>query len=216
MPLPILYSFRRCPYAIRARMALVYARINFEIREIELKNKPEEMLVISPKGTVPVLQLADGTVLEESLDIMHWALDQADPDAWYPSDEKVRQAIDQLIEQNDGPFKEAIDAYKYPESSESAHAARVKGASFLAQLEKILEENKFLCGESTSLADVALFPFIRQFANVDKVWFDAEPLPHLKIMTQYFLKSALFISAMKKYPPWKKGDAPLEFQSDRV
>ena len=173
---PVLYSFRRCPYAMRARLALAYAGINVELREILLKDKPQAMLDLSPKGTVPVLQLGDGEVIDESIDVMHWALQINDPDAWRDPDPELCEA---LIESNDGPFKSALDRYKYftrhPENPREVY--RQQGEVFLSTLEEHLgkHDGKGLMRDTPSLADMAIFPFVRQFANSDPKWFETAP-----------------------------------------
>lgn len=218
MSLPILYTFRRCPYAIRARMALVYAGIDFEIREVLLREKPQEMLNLSPKGTVPVLQLGDGTVLEESFDIMKWSVTESDPEHWYPKSLSEQEEIESLINENDTVFKEALDGYKYPKQNpqKSALAWRDAGLAFLVSLEERLKASKYLIGDSISLADVALFPFVRQFANVDREWFEAEAsLKCLREWLKGFLESPLFLGVMQKYTPWKLGDEPIRHPRGR-
>ena len=202
MSQPILYSYRRCPYAMRARMALKYAGIDLEIREISLRSKPDEMLKVSPKGTVPVLVLQDSSlggvaVIEQSLDIMHWALRQKDADDWLIADDVLTQ---QLIAENDGSFKQALDKYKYairfPE--QSADIYRAQGEVFLQKLECLLGQSQFLLKDKMSLADIAIFPFIRQFAAVDSVWFNAAPYPKLKAWLTALVESDLFVSVMEK------------------
>lgn len=210
MAYPVLYSFRRCPYAMRARMALAYAGITCEMRDILLRDKPDHMLEISPKGTVPVLLLPDGTVLEESLDIMYWALDQNDPDGWRNIDDKKSEA---LIHENDTSFKHALNLYKYPDrdTSRSQQEYREAGEAFLQRLEDNLKESPYLLGGKVSIADIALFPFIRQFAGVDTEWFESASYPHLKKWLNSHLESDLFATAMTKYTPWKPGDAIVLF-----
>ena len=199
MALPILYSYRRCPYAMRARMALRYAGINVDIREIALKDKPAHMLQVSPKGTVPVLVLADGQVIDQSLDIMVWALQQRDTDGWLAADAEQTQ---QLIAENDGAFKQHLDRYKYairfPE--QSAEDYRNAGEQFLAKLELRLQQSDFLFGDAVSLADIAIFPFIRQFAAVDQGWFESTGYIQLKSWLQRLVTSALFERVMAKQP----------------
>ena len=194
MSLPRLYSYRRCPYAMRARMALKYAGIEVDIIEISLKDKPAQMLQASPKGTVPVLVLADGAVIDESLQIMRWALATYDPDCWLASDVK------DLIAENDSSFKQALDRYKYairfPEKSVTAHAA--DGEVFLVKLEELLNHGNFLSGEKIGLADIAIFPFIRQFVGVDTVWFETAPYPKLRAWLKASVESDLFLSVMHK------------------
>ncbi len=201
--LPILYSFRRCPYAIRARLAIAQSGIAVEIREVVLRNKPQQLLAISPKGTVPVLLLENGKVLEESLDIMDWALFQKRHNNGLSN--AAQQDIGQLIEQNDNSFKYYLDRYKYadrfPEQTELYY--RTKAEFFLQDLELRLSKHPFLCGTNPSLADMAIFPFIRQFANVNAEWFQSSPYKNLNSWLRKQLESALFISIMDKYPAWK-------------
>ncbi|MGI9284498.1 MAG: glutathione S-transferase [Pseudomonadales bacterium] len=214
MKTPILYTFRRCPYAIRARLALYYAGIRIELREILLKDKPPAMLELSSKATVPVLQLANGVVLDESLDVIHWALSQSDRDYWLPQTVSEKQLSEQLIANNDGPFKQALDHYKYwtrfPERTQQDYRSQTE--EFLRQLESTLTKRPFLLGEHSRLPDQAIFPFIRQFANVDRAWFDAAPYPHLRRWLQEHLSSTLFESVMYKYPQWQAHDEPILVQ----
>lgn len=205
--LPVLYSFRRCPYAIRARMALLYSSINAELREVLLRDKPASMLAASGKGTVPVLLLPDSRVLDQSLDIMLWALDSSDPQQWY--NEELAKPISRLIDHNDNQFKIHLDHYKYwdryPAQSQQFYRARAE--EFLVQLESLLGCHEYLIADRITLADIALFPFIRQFAFVDKAWFDRAPYPRLQAWLEEILQSELFAAAMKKLPPWQEGDA---------
>lgn len=199
--LPILYSYRRCPYAMRARMALSYAGIPVEIREISLKDKPAHMLQVSPKGTVPVLVLSGGQVIDQSLEIMQWALQQRDTDGWLSVDP---QHTALLITENDGSFKQNLDRYKYairfPEHS--AENYRQQGELFLAKLELHLQQNPFLLGNAISLADIAIFPFIRQFAAVDNRWFESTDYIKLRSWLQHLVESELFTRVMVKYPTY--------------
>lgn len=201
MALPILYSYRRCPYAMRARMALWVAKIQVEVREISLRDKPAHLLQISPKGTVPVLQLPEGAVLDQSLDIMQWALAQTDPQGWLNPD---RDAIAELITINDGDFKKALDRYKYPERYPEQPQVfyRQHGEQFLQLLEAALQQHRFVLGESASVADVAIFPFIRQFAAVDAEWFAVSAYPQLRAWLNGWLESALFVQIMQKFPTY--------------
>ena len=186
---------------MRARMALKYAGIKVGIREISLKDKPKSMLEASPKATVPVLVLQDGTVFEESLDIMRWALQQLDSDGWLDVDSKLTQ---QLIAENDGSFKQALDKYKYairfPEQSDDAY--RAQGEVFLRKLESLLGRSKFLLKDQISQADIAIFPFIRQFSIVNTVWFKTAPYPKLKAWLKGWVESELFVSIMEKQPTY--------------
>lgn len=181
---------------MRARMALRYSGITVEIREISFKNKPRHMLQISPKGTVPVLSLANGEVLEESLDIMQWALTQHDPDNWLQGNDTS------LIEENDNSFKRASDQYKYATSGKSAKTYRAAGEVFLAKLENRLKQHPYLCEDCCSFTDIAIFPFIRQLAAVDEVWFYKAPYPALRDWLARMVTSDLFLSAMEKYATW--------------
>lgn len=195
----ILYSYRRCPYAMRARMALAYAGIQVEIREISLREKPLHMLAISPKATVPVLCLPDNQVIDESLAIMFWALKQQDNDGWLAID--LLQAKE-IIQDNDGWFKQALDRYKYadrhPEKTQTEH--RKVGEVFLQSLETLLQQQQGLLGRFPSLVDIAIFPFIRQFRGVDHDWFDAAPYPKLKQWLTILTTADLFVEIMQKHP----------------
>ena len=196
--IPILYSFRRCPFAIRARMVLFYSGINVEIKEVLLKDKPLMMLSLSPKGTVPVLISPDGTVLDESYQIMLWAINISDPDHWYPS--CMSKEIDDLVYKNDHEFKSTLDKYKYsdrhPENSKIYY--RRQGEYFLIFLEEKLKSNNYLLGDEISLADVAIFPFIRQFAFVDIDWFESSRYLKLRQWLNTILSSKIFNIVMKK------------------
>jgi len=205
--LPILYSFRRCPYAMRARLALCYAQQAVELREIVLRAKPAEMLAISPKGTVPVLQLPDGQVIEQSLEVMQWALQQHDPLGWLPADPDAQARMLALIAENDGAFKTSLDRYKYPNRypEQDALFYRGQGEQFLARLELCLTQQRYLCSNQISLADVAIFPFVRQFAQVDRAWFDQADYPRVQEWLAEWLDSALFAQVMQKFPVWQAG-----------
>ena len=204
---PILYSFRRCPYAMRARMAIAASGVTVELREVVLRDKPPEMVAASPKATVPVLLLSGGKIIDQSLDIMRWALGQNDPQGWRANDG------DALIAENDGRFKVALDAYKYPDKHGITDPAkpRADGMAFLANLQKRLETRRFLCGERPMLADIAIFPFIRQFAATDADWFNAQPLPQLQGWLNHHVGSPVFAQIMGRYPQWQAGDAPTRF-----
>ena len=211
--LPILYSFRRCPYAMRARMALLYSGVKVELREVVLKDKPEEILKLKKEATVPVLELPDGQVIDESWDIMLWAIRQNDPDTWLGEDESRVFDAEMMVEMNDYSFKSDLDHYKYadryPECSQEHY--RSLGEEFLQDLEDALTDSRYLLGEKISVADIAIFPFIRQFAFVDKPWFDQAPYPNLQGWLQGFLDSSLFESTMMKLPAWKQGDEVVIF-----
>ena len=209
----LLYSFRRCPYAMRARLGLTSANIKVELREIVLRNKPEHMIELSPKGTVPVLRLQTGEVIDESLDIAIWALKQNDPEQLLSPKEVSLDDMLALIKENDGPFKHHLDrtkyAVRYPEDEKQDH---IKGASeFLNKLNDRLSNQTFLFGDTRSLADITIAPFVRQFANIDRAWFDAQPWPHLIKWLNEFLGSEQFLSIMEKYAPWQEGDEIIWF-----
>ncbi|PMW95155.1 glutathione S-transferase [Pseudomonas sp. FW215-R2] len=191
-----LYSFRRCPYAMRARMALRYSGVPVEIVEVSLKAKPAEMLAISPKGTVPVLD-AEGQVIDESLEIMRWALAQNDPQGWLLGGDS---RIAELIETNDQVFKVHLNRYKYAERypEQPMEVYRAEGALFLQKLDELLEGYDYLLTDHPCLADIALLPFVRQFAHVDREWFAQTPYVRLQGWLQRFLESDLFTAIMKK------------------
>jgi glutathione S-transferase len=195
-----LYSFRRCPYAMRARMALRYSGVAVDIVEVSLKAKPAEMLALSGKGTVPVLS-ADGRVIDESLDIMRWALAQNDPQDWLLKDDPVAAAqIAPLIEHNDQVFKVHLNRYKYAERypEQPMEVYRGEGEVFLQRLDELLEGRDYLLASHPSLADVALMPFVRQLAHVDRDWFARTPYRRLQDWLQRFLESDLFTGVMRK------------------
>jgi len=206
---PILYSFRRCPYAMRARLALACTGIRYELREILLRDKPPEMLALSQKGTVPVLLVPDGRVIDESYDIIKWAIDQNDPDGW----KKHIARADSLVAENDGPFKAALDRYKYasrfPEYPPEVY--RDRAVFFLEKLDRMLDISPFLFGPHQTIADIAIFPFIRQFAHVDMAGFRQLPFARLSRWLDHYQDSALFRKIMTKYPPWHSGNEPIYF-----
>ena len=208
--LPILYSFRRCPYAMRARMALQSSGQTCQLREILLKDKPSEMTDISPKGTVPVLQLPDGTVLEESLEVMHWALQQADPDQWLPANDEQNDNCRNLIAECDGPFKHHLDRYKYASRYEDCDPLehRAQAETFLAKLDDILKGQDFLGGNKPGLADHAIFPFIRQFSIADPKWFKSSAYERVQKWLDVMINSEIFLTIMEKLPAWQREDAP--------
>lgn len=210
--LPVLYSFRRCPYAMRARLALAAAEQACELREVALKNKPPEMLAASPKGTVPVLLPGDGTVLEQSLDVMLWALRRNDPLRWLQSEAGTLADMLALVAECDDRFKPLLDRYKYPDRHADGGApAREQGALFLRGLEDRLSAAPQLTGGHATLADAALMPFVRQFAMVDAAWFAAQPWPRLLAWLDGWTGSELFERVMHKYAPWKAGEAGVRF-----
>jgi glutathione S-transferase len=206
--LPVLYSFRRCPYAMRARMALSKSGQTCRLREVVLRDKPPEMIVASPKGTVPVIVASNGVVLEESLDIMLWSLGESDPDHWLAPAQGSLADMLALIAENDGPFKGHLDRYKYGTRypDEDTSGDRAAGLAFLIKLDDILQSSPFLFGDRPSLGDIAIFPFIRQFANTDRDWFDDLPQVHLQKWLAQWLASELFMGIMQKWPVWRAGD----------
>lgn len=209
--LPILYSYRRCPYAIRARLALQVSGTPYELREIQLRDKPPAMLAASPKGSVPVLVLDDIRVIDESWDIMQWALQQHDPSNWLGQTSSHLDAAAALVAINDSSFKAALDRYKYadryPEHPQIHY--RAAGEQFLQQLEERLQAHAYLLGDQFSIADAAVLPFIRQFAGVDQAWFDQSPYSKLRHWCDAFIRSALFIAVMQKHAVWRDGAAAL-------
>ena len=208
---PCLYSFRRCPYAMRARLGILFAELQVELREITLKNKPPQMLAISPKGTVPVLQLLDGTVIEESREIMIWALAQQDPQGLL-HDAALHEA-NALIDKNDNEFKHWLDRYKYAdrhlEMTQTEY--RQRGEEFLQLLEELLTKNPYLLGKGITLADIGIMPFVRQFAHVNRDVFYNLPYPNLQRWLQDWLQHPLFLQAMTKFQPWQDGDEVVVF-----
>jgi glutathione S-transferase len=207
-----MYSFRRCPYAMRARLALRASGVQVELREVVLRAKPEHLLSISPKGTVPVLQLPDGCVIEQSQDIMRWALGQHDPHGWLKAGTAAQTQA--WIELNDGPFKALLDRYKYPERHPERSAAQWRDEAvelMLGPMERALQSHAQLLGPTVSLADMALLPFVRQFAQVDAQWFEQAQLPALQAWLGAHLASPLFESCMCKVAPWQPGQAPVVF-----
>ena len=199
MPLPVLYSFRRCPYAIRARLALRQAQTPYALHEVVLRDKPAALLALSPKGTVPVLQLPDGRVLAQSLDIMRWALAQHDPAGWLT--QAPAEAMQALIDTNDLQFKPLLDRYKYPERHPEQTQAAYRDqavACMLAPLDQRLQTSRHLLSDKTSLADMALLPFVRQFAQVDRAWWDDAALPALRQWLDTLVSGELFEAVMAK------------------
>ena len=202
-----LYTFRRCPYAMRGRMGLSIAGVPVQVREVVLRDKPAEMLEASPKGTVPVLLTSSGDIVDESLDVMRWALAQNDPEGWLDADPDT---TNELIARNDGPFKRALDRYKYPNRYSDEDlvpgAARASGLEILQDLDaRITAQGGQLVRAERSLADIAIFPFIRQFAHTDMDWFNAQDLPALQAWLEGHKQSSLFKGVMKKYAQWSPG-----------
>ncbi len=208
--LPVLYSFRRCPYAMLARLAIAVSGTVCEIREIYLRDKPNSMVTASPKATVPVLILTDGQVIDQSLDIMLWTLKCNDPPGWLAPETEDLDAMLALIAQTESPFKDHLDRYKYATrygDSDPLHH-RAEGVKFLQILNHRLAKARHLFGTRPALADYAIFPFVRQFATTDRGWFNSLDLPNLQTWLSHHLASDLFDAIMTKRPFWKAGDAP--------
>lgn len=241
---PVLYSFRRCPYAMRARLAIAVSGVHCELREIVLRDKPDAMLRVSPKGTVPVLVDVDGTVIDQSLDIMVWALRQHDPQGWLRPGVLERGAavtggvgeavamgkgdtagpctktdvglsgMMALVQHCDTQFKPHLDRYKYPQRYENAgpaEAHRQLALDWLTGLEARLATSAWLFGATPALADMAIAPFVRQYASVDVDWFQSQPVPGVQRWLSAFLALPLFATVMQKYPVWKTGEAGMLF-----
>ncbi len=202
--LPILYSFRRCPYAMRARMALKISKTKVILREVVLRDKPDAMIAASPKATVPILVLPDGTVIEQSIDVMRWALSQNDPHQWLEYEDQANI----LIEQADGPFKTALDRYKYHTRYEDAdpEIEQTKALNILQQWDTMISSKNNFFGTKNGMADYAIFPFVRQFANHNRSWFNAQDIPNIQRWLEVHIASSLFQSIMHKYPQWKSDD----------
>lgn len=199
---PILYTFRRCPYAMRARLAIEISGVTVEYREILLRDKPQTMLEASPKGTVPVLVINNKVIIDESMNVMYWALQQSDPDNYL--DSNLRDEAKKLIELNDSEFKSKLDCYKYavrfPGKSEVEY--RDECLEHLHKLNNLLMKNEYLLGDKPTIADIAIFPFIRQFASVDRSWFDSIEYKYLQNWLNYHLESKLFKHIMIKREIW--------------
>ncbi len=212
----VLYSFRRCPYAMRARLAIQASGFHCELREIVLRDKAPELLAVSPKGTVPVLVLPDGRVLEESLEIIAHVLGKHDPCHWLP-ETRDAAGVKILIEENDGAFKSHLDRTKYANrflaigEQVDIDAERMGAMSFIDKLDQILSGQSFLGGSSLNLADMAILPFVRQFAHIDIAWFRAQPVEHVTRWLDGFLNGEQFKSIMSKYQKWEQGQSPIAF-----
>lgn len=205
--LPVLYSFRRCPYAMRARLALAISGQACELREVVLKAKPAELFSASAKASVPVLVLPSGEVIDQSLDIMRWALLRNDPAQWLPANAEQAAPMQALIDDCDQTFKHHLDRYKYPNRYEGMDAQKHRAAAavWLNLLEQQLTPKGWLFGATASLADMAIAPFVRQFAQTDLLWFEAQDWPQLQAWLKCIVSSALFESVMHKYPAWESG-----------
>jgi len=210
---PVLYSFRRCPYAMRARLAIRYSKIPVEIREVDLNDIPEALSSISSDETVPVILLPDAQVIDESWDIVKWAVKQNDPECWLGENNCFENDAEMLVETNDFSFKLDLDHYKYADRypEQPMEHYRSEGEAFLVELEDRLAVTRYLAADAMSIADIAVLPFIRQFAFVDKQWFDVAPYPKVQAWLNAFLESDLFESVMQKYPIWNAGDEPVLF-----
>ena len=211
MTVPILYSFRRCPYAMRARMALLASGVVVELREVALRSKPAEMMAISPKGTVPVLQLPDGRVLEQSLDIMLWALQSNDPEHWLAATAALHAEQLELIALCDGAFKTNLDRYKYPNRYDLPNGLvhQAQGSVFLESLNSALTPHGYLAGVAWGLPDAAIAPFVRQWAHTDLAWFAAQPWPALRAWLSAWESSPGFTVLMEQQAPWQAANAPV-------
>lgn len=204
--LPILYSFRRCPYAMRARLAVSVSGMTCELREVKLSAKPQAMLDASPKGTVPVLVETDGEVVDESIEIMRLALSRHDPEGWLERDDA------DLIARNDGEFKHHLDRYKYPDRHGSDPVAHRDAAmDFLSELDGRIGASGQLCGDRRGIADMAIMPFVRQFAAVDRAWWANADIGQVDTWLQGHLESDLFKGVMPKFTPWAEGDEAICF-----
>ncbi len=205
---PILYSFRRCPYCMRAHMGLKYSLLIIKLREVSLKEMPDELLKVSPHETVPVLILSADNVMDESWDILKWALLKNDPDNWLGEDNKYLLDAEMLVETNDFSFKENLDHYKYadrhPEHSKEHY--RNEGEEFIEELEDMLSDNAYLLADTVTIADIAIFPFVRQFSLVDKTWFDESRYTRVQHWLESLINSKLFQDVFQKHDFWKSGD----------
>ena len=208
---PILYSFRRCPYAMRARLAIKASGIIVEIREVELKNKPKEFLGISPKATVPIVCISSKQIIEESLDIMEWALKINDPLKLLKYEKLNRIEIHNILNKLENEFKQNLDRYKYSSRFDLPNPKlyRDKNLQTLNEFNKLLQNNKGICSSHLSLLDYAVFPFIRQFRNVNSVWFDSLELKFLQTWLYELIDSDEFSSIMKKYEIWNPNQKPI-------
>lgn len=211
MNTPVLYSFRRCPYCMRAHMALKKAGIKVELREVKLSDMPEEAIKISPKATVPILVLPDGSFIDESWDIVKWALDQNDPDKWLGDEKEYLLDVEMLVETNDFSFKKDLDHYKYadryPEQSELEY--RQACEEFIEELEEMLTDNRYLLTDRLTAADISVFSFVRQFSMVDKAWFDQSPYPKVRHWLDEIVNSEFFQSVFQKHEIWQTGDTAI-------
>ena len=208
---PILYTFRRCPYAMRARLAIKASGVMVEVREIDIKNKPEELLSASPKASVPVLQLSSNKVIEESLDIMEWALKINDPLRWLEQGKLNSDKVHNILNILENDFKQNLDRYKYPSRFDRLNRElyRNKNLNILNKFNNLLQYNKGIFSSQLSILDYAIFPFIRQFRNVDTIWFDSLELKFLHSWLYELINSDIFVSIMEKIIIWKFNQEPL-------
>ena len=211
---PVLWSFRRCPYAMRARLAINASQCRVHLREIRLRDKPREFVSASPKATVPVLVLTDGNVIDESRDIMIWALQQSDPQGWLCRWQADPAFCNTFLDRLDGSFKPQLDRYKYASRFEPAigQQSRQDACVFLIEIDQFLETKAgYLSGKNFGVLDAATLPFVRQFRGVNEIWFDSQPWPHLHRWLGMFLNSADFGVVMQKHQPWQAGDCAILF-----
>lgn len=212
--LPVLYSLRNCPFAMRARIAIYKSQQPVWIRDIVLSNKPTEMLAASPKGTVPVVVTTQGHVIEESYEVMLWALSQGDPDdLLFGADGVVFEQMLALIYRFDSEFKTCLENYKCAKRYRESNLVECRQACevYIQILEQLLSTHRFLFAERESLADIALLPFIRQFARVERQWYLQAPYPKLKAWLNHYLQSQMFSKVMTKYPLWLECQQQIRF-----
>ena len=204
---PILYSFRRCPYCMRAHMALKCAGLKIILRDVKLSDLPAEVLAVSPHATVPSLAISENEYMDESWDIVKWAVQQNDPENWLGENNEYLNEAEMLVEINDFSFKDDLDHYKYADRypEHPMEYYRENGEEFLEELTELLQQNTFLSADHITITDIAVFPFIRQFAMVDKEWFDKSPYPELQRWLLAMLSSEWFIEAFKKHETWETG-----------
>ncbi|MEE9375473.1 MAG: glutathione S-transferase [Rhizobiaceae bacterium] len=214
---PILYSFRRCPYAMRARLAIASSGIEVELREILLRDKAPQLLQASPKATVPVLVQNNENILDESLDIMDWALAISDPERWMQPEQGTTAEMRALILRCDEEFKPRLDHYKYASRYDDVDGTKERdlASEYLWELDKQLQGQDYLFGSRISFADMAIVTFVRQYANVDRAWFDGQEWKNLNRWLVEFLESERFLSIMEKYKKWEDGDEVVLFGSPK-
>ncbi|OUS25370.1 glutathione S-transferase [Thalassotalea sp. 42_200_T64] len=210
MTLPVLYSLRNCPFAMRARLAIYKSKLSIELRDVVLNNKPKEMLAASQKGTVPTLVLPSAQVIDESLEVMLWALNESDPDDLLHSGSAETLT---LIAQFDDQFKSCLEQYKCAKRYHESNLAECRQACevYVKDLEQRLTEHDYIINDKESLADIALLPFIRQFAKVERQWYLQSPYPKVKRWLNRYLQSAMFTKVMAKYPLWSENSEMIVF-----